>query len=389
VRTQAKPVRIDRRLYEYVQSDGQRSYYADVEIDGKQVRKKLVASSRGEARKAQADLVSKDNRKELVTPSKMTVRNVGDDWLRTLSVKPRTLEAYEYHLRVNIYPQLEGRKVQDIRHQDVAKLVVWLRDVRKVGGETATGALRTLSGLLTHAVDEELISHNPVTALPKKRRPKRKSPKSQRKEHRVLRAEERDRLLEAMAPTYKPVAFVGVWTGPRENELLGLTWGDVELKGEGPKIHLRTQLSRPTKDRPAVRVSLKTDEFRDVDILNPDLVAFLRKHKLASKHSRDTDYIFCTETGRPLHYRNLGKAFTKAADKAKLNPEGKRKLRFHDLRRTYGSVLAKGGCDIAWAAEQLGHSPEVFLATYLGDVDPDEGAKRGLAAIQKARAGQS
>ena len=121
-----------------------------------------------------------------------------------------------------------------------------------------------------------------------------------------------------------------------------------------------------------------------MDILNPDLVAFLRKHKLASKHSQNTDYIFCTETGRPLHYRNLGKVFTKAADKAKLNPEGKRKLRFHDLRRTYGSVLAKGGCDIAWAAEQLGHSPEVFLATYLGDVDPDEGAKRGLAAIQAA-----
>jgi integrase len=313
------------------------------------------------------------------------VRQVGDDWLRTLSVKPRTREAYEYHLRLNIYPQLDGRKIQDVRHQDVAKLVVWLRDVRKVGGETATGALRTLSGLLTYAVDEELVTHNPVVALPKKRRPKRKSPKSQRKEHRVLRAEERDRLLEAMTPTYKPVAFVGVWTGLRESELLGLTWGDVELKGEEPKIHLRAQLSRPTKDHPAVRVSLKTDEFRDVDILSPDLVAFLRKHKLASKHSRDTDYIFCTESGRPLHYRNLGKAFTKAADKAKLNPEGKRNLRFHDLRRTYGSVLAKGGCDIAWAAEQLGHSPEVFLATYLGDVDPDEGAKRGLAAIQAAR----
>jgi integrase len=382
------PVKIGRRLYAYEYlENGQKktSYYADIEIDGKQTRRKLEgASTKGEARRAQADLVSKDNRKELVAPAKKTVRDVGDEWLRTLSVKPRTREAYEYHLRLNIYPQLEKRKIQDIRHQDVAKLVVWLRDVRKVGGETATGALRTLSGLLSYAVDEELITHNPVVALPKKRRPKRKSPKSQRKEHRVLRAEERDRLLEAMTPTYKPVAFVGVWTGLRENELLGLTWGDVELKGEEPKIHLRAQLSRPTKDRPAVRVSLKTEEARDVDILNPDLVAFLRKHKLASKHSQNTDYIFCTETGRPLHYRNLGKAFTKAADKAKLNPEGKRKLRFHDLRRTYGSVLAKGGCDIAWAAEQLGHSPEVFLATYLGDVDPDEGAKRGLAAIQAA-----
>jgi integrase len=155
------------------------------------------------------------------------------------------------------------------RHYIRAAPVVWLRDVRKVGGETATGALRALSGLLTYAVDEELISQNPVAALPKKRRPKRKSPKSQRKEHRFLKAEERDRLLGAMTPTYEPVAFVAVWTGLRENEVLGLTWGDVDLKDK--KIHLRAQLSRPMKDHPAVRVSLKTEEIRDVDILNPDL----------------------------------------------------------------------------------------------------------------------
>jgi len=269
------------------------------------------------------------------------------------------------------------------RHYIRAAPVVWLRDVRKVGGETATGALRALSGLLTYAVDEELISQNPVAALPKKRRPKRKSPKSQRKEHRFLKAEERDRLLGAMTPTYEPVAFVAVWTGLRENEVLGLTWGDVDLKGK--KIHLRAQLSRPTKDHPAVHVSLKTEEIRDVDILNPDLGAFLRKHKLASKHSQDTDYIFCTESGRPLHYRNLGKAFTKAADKAKLNPAGKRKLRFHDLRRTYASVLLKGGCDIPWVADQLGHSPAVLLETYAGVIGASDDSERGLAAIQKAQ----
>jgi integrase len=73
---------------------------------------------------------------------------------------------------------------------------------------------------------------------------------------------------------------------------------------------------------------------------DPGLVAFLREHKLASKHSQDTDYVFCTESGRPLHFRNLGKAFTKAADKAKLNQaEVARKLRFHDLRRTFASIL--------------------------------------------------
>jgi integrase len=379
------PERIGRRLYEYVQGDGQKSYYADVKIDGRQTRVKLVASSKGEARKAQADLVSKDNRNELVAPAKKTVRQVGDEWLRTLNVKPRSREAYEYHLRLNIYPQFGDRRVQDIRPQDVADLVVWLRDVRKVGGQTATGALGTLSGLLTHAVWNKDIPSNPLTALPKGRRPKRKSPKRQQKEHRYLTAEERDRLLKALTPTYRPVVFVALWTGLRENELLGLTWGDIDLKDK--KIHVRKQLSRPTNDRPAVRVSLKTEEARDVDILNPDLVLFLREHKLASQFSQETDYLFCTSSGRPIHYRTLGKAFSGAADKAKLNPDGRRKLRFHDLRRTYASVLLPCG-EFAWVAEQLGHTVAVLLDTYSGVIEANDGAEKGAAAIQAAR-GQS
>jgi integrase len=40
-----------------------------------------------------------------------------------------------------------------------------------------------------------------------------------------------------MTTTYKPVAHVAVWSGLRENELLGLTWADIDLKGK--KIHVR------------------------------------------------------------------------------------------------------------------------------------------------------
>jgi integrase len=227
-----------------------------------------------------------------------------------------------------------------------------------------------------------LIPSNPVAVLPKGKRPKR-----QQEEHRYLSADESDRLLEAMTATYKPVAYVAVWSGLRENELLGLTWADVDLKGK--KIHVRKQLSRPTKDRPAERVSVKTGTTRGVDS-DPGLVTFLREHRLASKHSKETDYVFCTESGRPLPFRNLGKAFTKAADKAKLNQaEGQRKLRFHDLRRTFASILIEGGCDLAYVAGQLGHSVGVLCSTYAGVINASTGTEKGLAAIQKARAGQS
>jgi integrase len=178
---------------------------------------------------------------------------------------------------------------------------------------------------------------------------------------------------------------VAVWSGLRENELLGLTWGDVDLKGK--KIHVRKQLSRPTKDRPAERVSIKTGTTRSVDI-DPDLVTFLRGHReraLSLGQARETSYVFCTESGRPLHFRNLGKAFSKAADKAKLNTDERRKLRFHDLRRTFASVLLEGGCEGPYVAQQLGHSVAVLYSTYAGLLNARSQSEKGLAAIQKAR----
>jgi integrase len=95
--------------------------------------------------------------------------------------------------------------------------------------------------------------------------------------------------------------------------------------------------------------------------------------------------VLATVSGGPLHHRNLTKAFGKAADRAGLNPEGKRRLRFHDLRRTYASILINGGCDGPYVAQQLGHSVQTLYSTYAGLFNARSQAKKGLAAIRAAR----
>jgi hypothetical protein len=45
--------------------------------------------------------------------------------------------------------------------------------------------------------------------------------------------------------------------------------------------------------------------------------------------------------------------------------------------------------NLAYVAQQLGHSVGVLCSTYAGVINANAGAERGLAAIQKARAGQS
>lgn len=382
-----RPEKIGRRLYEYVREDGRKSYYADVELEDpetgarRQRRITLDARNRADARKAQAALVSAHVRGEVVAASSRMLRDVGEEWLAQLNVRPRTRDIYEYHLRKNIFPFLGGRKIQDVKPQDCAALTAWLRDTRKVSGDTQGGAWRVLNTLLTYAVWTSLIPSNPLAAVPRTKRPKT----GQKEQHRFLSGDEIDRLLKAATDGYRPLLYVSIWTGLRQSEQLGLTWGDLDLREA--KIHLTAQLSRAKEGRPAERVDLKTNEARDIDI-DPELVAFLKEHKeraFGLGFAKETDFVHYTlPKGLPFGQRNAAKAFSEAAERAGLNSEGRRKLRWHDMRRTYASIMLSN-CDGTYVAQQLGHSVAMLYKTYAGLFNSKSQAERGRAAIAAAR----
>lgn len=64
--------------------------------------------------------------------------------------------------------------------------------------------------------------------------------------------------------------------------------------------------------------------------------------------------------GRPLDGSALRRRFKKARDAAKLRP-----LRFHDLRHTYGSLLAAAGVDLVTIQSAMGHSALATTGRYL------------------------
>ena len=75
----------------------------------------------------------------------------------------------------------------------------------------------------------------------------------------------------------------------------------------------------------------------------------------------DQDLIFPNKAGLPIDHNNLIKRhFTKALEAAEIE-----KIRFHDLRHTYASLLIEQGENIKYIKEQLGHaSPTVTLNVY-------------------------
>jgi integrase len=147
---------------------------------------------------------------------------------------------------------------------------------------------------------------------------------------------------------YEPLFRTAVYTGLRLGELLGLLWEDVDLR-EGA-ITVRAQLSqRGTREAPKTKHSLRRV------VLAPDLVRFLREHRLRSRFSKETDHVFPSRTGGPLSHRNVeARGFDKAIEEAGLvfTP----KLVLHDLRHVYASMMIERGITSMELADQMGHS---------------------------------
>ena len=86
----------------------------------------------------------------------------------------------------------------------------------------------------------------------------------------------------------------------------------------------------------------------------------LKKWKLACPASK-LDLIFPNENGQPINHNNfVSRYFNPTLKEAEVG-----KMRFHDLRHTYASLLIEQGENIKYIQNQLGHSsPTVTLNVY-------------------------
>ena len=173
--------------------------------------------------------------------------------------------------------------------------------------------------------------------------------------------------------------MTAVFTGLRLGEVLGLRWQDVDF--EAGVVRVRWQLSRDRHlEEPKTPQSV-----REV-VLMPGLARVLRQHQLASSFSRAEHFVFSTERGGPMLWRNVTRrAFGAAVERAGLDAGGKRRPTFHDLRRTFGSLLIYQGEDVVYVSRQMGHSsPKVTLEIYAHLFNAREHADRARARMESA-----
>jgi integrase len=322
--------------------------------DGKPRRKYVSGRTRAEVNRKVTRLLNSDQQGIPVATDVPTVARFLTSWLEDV-VKPdaraRTYETYEGVCRRHLIPSLGRHRIDKLTAQHIQAMLAAKR-AAGLKGSTLLHMRTILRIALSQAVRWDLVARN-VAALTD-------PPKTESYEPNPLPPAEVAQFLEHVAGDRDEALYVvAVMLGLRQAELLGLSWGDVDLAKGTLRVRRQLQWSADKPRRPLL-VEPKTDRSKRQLPLPPDVLDTLRRHRTRQLEERlragghwstDLDLVFPSPTGTPLDASALTKRF-----QARLDAAGLERRRFHDLRHTSGSFLTARGVHPRLIMEILGHS---------------------------------
>ncbi|MGQ9688911.1 MAG: tyrosine-type recombinase/integrase [Desulfobaccales bacterium] len=222
---------------------------------------------------------------------------------------------------------------------------------------TVTRIKALASVVLSHAVEDGLIAANPAVRMGRLIKGKER-----KADVNPLTREEARAFLEAVAehhPRYYPFFLCALRTGMRLGELLALEWGDIDFRGgfiEVRKSCVHGRITTPKNGK-----SRRVDMSRQLAETLKALLTERKREALAKGWREVPASVFVNEAGKFLDHGNLRRrVFWPALAKA-----GLRRVRIHDLRHTYASLLIQNGESLAFVKDQLGHhSIQITVDTY-------------------------
>jgi integrase len=288
-------------------------------------------------------------------------------WLKALhgSLKASTIAFYTDNLERHVLPLLGTRSVRSLTRADCRQLVAVSRG-KGLAVNTVKGIARTLSVVLSQAVEDDKLPANPALRMGRYLRRGDEAPA----EIHPLSSDEAAHLVAVAAehfPRWQPWILCALRTGLRLGELLGLQWGDVDWNGRFLVIQRNIVKG--------VLTSPKSHQRRRVDMsaqLAQTLLAWRRAQRehWLKKGENVPLWVFPSRTGTALEERNVRHVFTRLLEKAEL-----RQIRIHDLRHTMASLLLQAGAPITYVSQQLGHADAAITLRVYAHYLPDGSRK--------------
>jgi integrase len=263
------------------------------------------------------------------------------------SVKERTYDGYVHISHRHIIPTLSSLKLNALTPAHIQALYRAKLDAG-LSNRTVRYIHQTLHRALKQAVRWGLMTSNPTEATD--------PPRRVRKEIKPLKREQVACLFEAArGDRLEALYVVAVLTGLRAGELLGLRWEEIDL--ERRVLRVQQQLVRTKRGLSFGRP--KNDRGRAVK-LAATAVEALRRHRKRQLEERvkagslwkDTGLVFTTTVGTPLDASNLTRRYLYPL----LERTGLPRVRFHDLRYTFATIMLQNGENPKVVQEMLGHA---------------------------------
>jgi integrase len=158
---------------------------------------------------------------------------------------------------------------------------------------------------------------------------------------------------------YRLMISFAVFTGCRAGEILGAAWSHIDWKSG--QFHVRRAFREGHFQEPKTRTS-----YRRLT-LPTFLLKELKVWRLACPNSPH-DLVLPNLDGQPMSYSNLmTRGFHPARKRA-----GIRKIRFHDLRHTFASLMISKGEDIVRVSRLMGHANASFTLNVYSHMLPRE-----------------
>ena len=306
----------------------------------------------------------------------MTVASQLDTWYEAQRLEHSTLAGYSS--AVNFWKAAKadktGTKVGDLPLRALKKshILTALAAHAKLSGKTVNNYVSVLREALQLAVDDQLLTNNPVSTVARA--------SWQRDDPDPFTREEADKIIAYAAQHYpEPIANMLEWrfyTGVRTSEAFGMRWASVDLASDYMVV-------REAIVRGQEKGKTKTAVARNVRLNTRSKAALTRQ----AKHTRIAgDHVWLDPRyGTPWYEE---RAFRRSYWTPALKALGIRYRPPNNMRHTFATMMLMAGRTPAWCAKQLGHSIEMFLRTYSKWIDGDQD-DREVAALEEWMAASS
>lgn len=348
------------------------------DADGKRKQLTITRPTKAEVLAERARILHQRSAGTLVVPSKTTVAELVEAWLKTATrdVEDATKRSYEDAMRY-VRTHLGHKRLQEVAEDDIESLVDWmLTSARRIGGKPGTGlSVRTVSltlgrlrAALNLAIRRGLVARNVAehVTIP---RQARKDDRARRKA-RVPWNEDEVRAFLTYVSGHRlyAVALLSL-IGLRPAEVVGMRWEDVDLEAGTVAVETtRTMVAGVVVEKDTKSESGKRS-LPLPTVVHAALVVFdavQRKEREAAGEGYDhCGRVVVDELGFPWKTDKLRRETYKLMEAASV-----RRVRLYDTRHACLSWMANNGVPDTVVSAWAGHADLSFTKRVYVHPDP-------------------